>query len=340
MLSFRFFLSEAKLNASGKKAQYDTDKYIRPFLKGREKHTPLSHEVNADVGHIKKGERVTLHTHHIDENGVHHVVVSKAGSNKKIAIPTSKIVKQSSARNVGLQQESVLVDHLNKHGLMSGTGAGSGAGNDFHLLDKRTRQTKRIQGSEASAERALSGEHKANLTAAVGQLTLTRHPKTGEWHISDAARARRPEYARHVENATITNEEGKKVKLLDHLNKTQPPGYTAPAGRTTAEDIHSDEQDLGPAHAYMRDHDVDLVHFDSHGTYRAGRSERTDRQKLGLPVLKGTGRFRVRQKQVTNPNSRTVQFSIRRLEKSHTHIGTDEGATKIKEILGHKEDAK
>jgi hypothetical protein len=51
--------------------------------------------------------------------------------------------------------------------------------------------------------------------------------------------------------------------------------------------------------------------------------------------MEGVGRFRIRQKDRVNDNARTVQFMIRKLDKSHTHIGTDEGAKKIKKILGH-----
>jgi hypothetical protein len=194
---------------------------------------------------------------------------------------------------------------------------------------------KKIAGSEGitTPESAVTGEHKSNLTAAFGQITLTRHPKTQKWHIDDKARAKRPEYASAVENATVTVN-GKRKKLLDHLNSSQKPGYKPPKGRTTAEDITSDDHDLTPANAYMRDHHVDLVHLDSHGTYRAGNSEKTDRHRLGLPSLQGTGKFRVRQKTI-NDNARTVQFNIKKLEKSHTHIGTDDGANKMKKILGH-----
>ena len=335
MLSFISFISEAKLSSSGNRAEYHADKYIKPFLAGQPAHKPLSHEIDSDIGNFKAGDRVTMHSHHVDGNGVHHVVVSKKGSNK-VAIPIGKIKKVSERKNKGLEQENVLVKHLNRHGLMTGGGAGSTAGNDFSLLDKRGKTTKKISGSEgvSTSESAVTGEHKSNLTAAFGQITLTRHPVTGRWHVGDKARQNRPEYATAVENASITVN-GKKKKLLDHINDTQGPGYVKPAGRATAEDISSDDSDLTPAHAYMRDHHVDVVHLDSHGTYTAGMSQNKDRHKLGLPSLAGTGRFRVRQKDRANDNSRTVQFMIRSLAKSHTHIGTNEGAQKMRKILGH-----
>ena len=97
MLTFLRYISEAKLSASGKRAQYDADKYIKPFLEGQAGHKPLSHEIEGDVGHLRAGDRVTLHSHQII-NGVHHVIVSKPGSSKKITIPTNKIKKPKSGR--------------------------------------------------------------------------------------------------------------------------------------------------------------------------------------------------------------------------------------------------
>jgi hypothetical protein len=50
--------------------------------------------------------------------------------------------------------------------------------------------------------------------------------------------------------------------------------------------------------------------------------------------MEGQGRFRVRQK-TDNPNKRTVQFGITKLDKSDINIGTDEGAKRIAKKLGH-----
>lgn len=227
----------------------------------------------------------------------------------------------SEAVNRGFKAERRLVKHLNKHGLMRGRGAGNSSETDFHLIDKRTTPATKIKGK---AGNKIKSEHKSSVSRAVfGQLTLTRHPQTGKWHISDAARARRPEYARHIENATVTVN-GRKKKLLDHLNSA-----------SSSSDVHSDTTDLKPAQAYMNDHGVDVAHIDSHGTYRAGLSHSEDRHGLGLPKMQGEGRFRVRQKVKTRPNSKMVEFRITNLKKSKVDIGTDDGANTIKKRLGH-----
>ena len=317
------------------KAERHTNQYITPYLPGGKKHDKAgTHEVAADVKGLNAGEKVTIHSHHIvtDEKGkqTHHVTVSKPGSRAKITIPTSKLLKPTVRRNRGFEQEGALAQRLNQHGLMEGGGAGFTGGNDFHLIDKRTSTKKKIRGTEGHPPEGIQGEHKSDIkTTAFGQITLSRHPETGRWHIDDKARGKRPEYAKHVENATITVN-GKKKSLLDHLNDTEPQGTSNKSG------FYTDETSTAPAHAYLRDHHVDVLHIDSHGTYRAGMSAESDRQQLGLPALKGKGKFRVRQK-TDDPNKRTVQFSITDLEKSSVHLGNDEHLAALKKKLGHTE---
>ena len=333
-ISFISYISEAQaIKSAGLSAERHTKQYIAPYLPGGSQHSEGTHKIKTNTGSFSAGDKVTLHSHHINDKGIHHVEVSKMGSSEKTIIPTSKLEKPKESKNRGLANEATLINHLrDKHNLMKAgsTGAGSTGGNDFHLLDKRGNKEKLIHGTEG-----IQGEHKSDIkSTAFGQIELHRHPKTGKWHIPDTSRVKRPEFASHVDNAEITVD-GKKKKLLDHLNDTQHSGYKIPAGRTKAEDIHSDKTTTSPAHAYMRDHHVDVVHLDSHGTYRAGNSETHDRHKLGLPSLEGEGRFRVRQKR-DNENRRTVQFTINKLNhKSNVHIGTDEGANHIKTILGH-----
>jgi hypothetical protein len=334
---FKSFITESKIKSFGLSADRHTKQYITPYLPGNPKHAEGTHEISAKSpgSGLDAGDKVTIHGHHTTENerGVrkHFAVVSKLGSKDKVTIPTSSLNKPVKKVNRGFEQETQLVSHLSKHGLMTGSGAGFTAGNDFHLLDKRNpaKHTK-IHGSEGTSLNDIQGEHKSDIrTTAFGQLTLTRHPETNRWHISDKARAKRPEYAKHIENATVTHSDGSKKSLLDHLNDTESePGVGNKSG------FNSDKTTTSPAHAYMRDHHVDVVHIDSHGTYRAGLSAESDRQKLGLPALQGEGRFRVRQKS-DNPNTRNVQFSITKLDKSPVHIGTDDGATHIKKVLGH-----
>lgn len=327
------FITEATISATGLSAARHTKQYITGYLPGEDKHSKQgTHTVAADVKGLAKGDKVTLHSHHVatDDKGkeTHHVTVSKPGSRAKITIPTSKLQKPTTRRNRGFEQEGALAARLNEHGLMEGGGAGFTGGNDFHLLDKRSIKPKKIRGTEGHSTEGIQGEHKSNIkNTAFGQITLSRHPETGRWHIDDKARAKRPEYAEHVEKATITVD-GKKKSLLDHLNATEPEGTSNKSG------FESDHTTTAPAHAYMRDHHVDVLHIDTHGTYRAGMSAEGDRHKLGLPALAGMGRFRVRQK-TDDPNKRTAHFSITDLEKSNIHLGNDEHIGLIKKKLGH-----
>jgi hypothetical protein len=328
-----FLFEQVAMKASGISAARHTSQYITPYLPGGVKHSADTHEIASDHGSLRAGQKVTIVGHEIKQDtkgkDIHHAIVRASGSKQKQSIPTNKLFKPatSARKNKGFAQEGQLAQHLNKHGLMKGGGAGFTGDNDFHLIDKRGAKDKKIGGTEGD-KGAIQGEHKSDIkTTAFGQITLSRHPKTGDWHIDEKARAKRPEFAEHVERATVTVG-GVKKRLLGHLTQKEPPGTTNKSG------FNSDSTDARPAHAYMRDHGVDVAHIDTHGTYRAGVSEHKDTHKLGLPVLSGEGRFRVRQK-TDNPNKRTVQFSLTKLDKSHTNIGTDEGAEKFKKVLGH-----
>ena len=334
MQTFLSFISEAAIKSKGIDAERHASQYITPYLPGNEKHAPGTHEVLRDHEGLSAGDKVTIHGHEVDDNGVHHAIVSKVGSRKKIRIPVNKLNKPIKAKNRGLENEGNLVGHLNKHGLMEGGGAGFTSGNDFHLVDKRGGKKKKIRGTQGQ-QGEIEGEHKSDIkTTAFGQITMERHPKTGKWRISDETRAKHPELAAQVESKTFVGLDGKKRKLIDHMNHSQPVGYQPKKGNTRANNEFSEEGDLSPAHAYMRDHGVDVLHIDSHGTFAAGHSETTDRQKLGLPKMEGTSRLRVRQK-TSDPNKRTIQVEIRSLKKSTIHIGTDEGAEEMKKRLGH-----
>jgi len=322
--------SNVRLKASGVDAARHAKTYVTPHVGSSEE----THHLALDSGHLKQGESVRIVKHEVDDSGKHHVHIAKAGSNKTVRVPQSALFKNKQTANKGFEKEGVLAKHLQKHGLMKRAGAGFTAGNDFELHDKRT--DGKIQGSsgehseKGGNSRAIQGEHKSDIkSTAFGQLTVTPHPVTGKWHISDGTRAKKPEYAASIEKATIKGPDGKTRKILDHMNKYDPPGTTNKTGG------HSDPTDLHPAHAYMRDHHVHVAHVDSHGTFNAGLSEHSDVHNTGLPTMKGAGRFRYRQKQTSNPNSRSIQFGITSLNKSHTDIGTDEGAKKIKARLGH-----
>lgn len=334
MKTFINYLYEQRaMQASGISAARHTKQYITPYLPGGSKHAIDSHEMAVEHGALKAGQKVTVVGHEVKQSpsgkDVHHALVQTQGSDHVHSIPTNKLLKPASSarKNKGFEQEGQLAQHLNRHGLMRGSGAGFTGDNDFHLIDKRGAKEKRIGGTEG-AKGAIQGEHKSDIkSTAFGQITLSRHPETGHWHIDAKARAKRPEYAQHVESANVTVN-GKTKSLLQHLNDTEPPGTSNKGG------FYSDHTSAAPAHAYMRDHHVDVAHIDTHGTFRAGMSEHNDRHKLGLPVLHGEGRFRTRQK-TDNPDKRTVQFGLTKLDKSHTNIGTDEGAMKLKKTLGH-----
>lgn len=324
MVSFNQFLnlSEAVMTGSGATGERHAKKYIDTY-KGK-KHT---HTLAKTHEHIQAGEKLTIHGRETDETGkIFAIVSSEKSPDKKIKVPISKIDKPVAGKNKGFDFETSVVEKLNKHNLMKGGGAGFTGGNDFHLIDKK--KNKKYDGK--MAETIYQGETKKDLSAAFGQMSLHYTPEKG-WHVADKTREKHPEFAKEVEKAVITVN-GKKKKLLDHINDTF--GEIKKGEEKSKTNVYSDDTDLSPMHGYLKDHDVDILHVGSHGTFRAGHSHGKDRTGLDLSQTKGSGKFRVRQK---HDNALTVQFNVKSLNKSAVNIENEEHLKKIKEKLGHED---
>lgn len=307
MISFKTFLGEAKLTASGARGQYDADKYITPY-----KNNSDSHRLSGPVDGLDHTKPVSVHGYEV-KDGKYHATVSQNGV--KRSVPFSKLHKPIETKNAGFDVENRLVAHLKKHNLMpkEASAAGSGAGNDFILHNRKTNVMH--PGKEALAD-VLKGEVKKDKSGAFGQLTIHHTPEAG-WHIKDRNRANRPEYAKRVQKHVIS-----------YLNKHHRDG-------NVPGDVNIPHPDLEPANAYLRDHHVDVLHIGSHGTYSIGK----DKTGIGLPEFKGKGgNFRVRKKnQFAKENSLTVQFqmsSVKSLEKSPVNLENEDHLPKIKKALG------
>lgn len=307
-------LRSKPMTASGVEGDSHVEKFVKPFIGRTDTHTTHREFRDPESRHvISSGSKITIHGHEV-VNGKHHAIVSKSGSSQKVRMPISNILKPTNTANAGIEHEDTFAKHLNRHGLMTGRGGGSSERHDFHLENKNS-GTK------------IHGETKSSLSAAFGQATLSHTSERG-WHFSDATKARFPHYTHAVENSTVTRG-GVRKSLIGHINDT----FGAPNKiKKSSENVYSDHSNLHPAHAYLRDHDVDVLHVGTHGTFRAGHSAVKDRTSLGLPVASGGGRFRVRQK---DRNGLTVQFNVSHLEKSPVDMSKSEHLSAIKRKLGH-----
>lgn len=315
---FSVFLTEAKMKNKGEEAKRHAQNYVTPYVGQKETHT-----LGANHEGVKAGAKLTLHGFKVVD-GVHYAVATVKGSSKKHEIPFSKIEKPVKAKNKGFDFETGVVSKLNQHGLMTGGGAGFTGGNDFHLINKKTK--KKIRGK--MAEEAFQGETKKDLSAAFGQASL-KYEKGKGWHFPAKTKERFPKYTAAVERATVTVN-GVTKSLIKHVNDTYGPLNPEKKSSTN---VYSDDTTLDPVHAYLHDHHVDLLHIGSHGTFRAGRSHGKDRTTLGFPKTTGGGKFRVRQKHAT---SLTVQFNVKSLDKSNKNIENDDDLEEVKKKLGHK----
>lgn len=321
MKSFGQFISEASLTASGIRAEYDRKKYIDPFV-GKEN----THNIKDSVPNIDSSKPITVHGHEVI-GGKHHAIISQNGGAKQ-KVPFSKIKKPATkVENLGHGYENDFVERLKQHGLMNkeDTGAGSTAGTDFKLINKKRNSTH--SGVVTDEPKSLSGETKLGHTAAFGQITIHHNPEKG-WHISDKARANRPQYAKAIEEAGVIKHMNKNHKDLSSVVRTA-------SGR--AKSIILKHHDMKPAESYLKDHHVDVLQVGGgKGTYKVGDNDATGH---GLPKMSGKGQFVVREKRLTSTgNVRTVQFSPdgkHGLNPSNVNLDHDEHIEKLKKTLGH-----
>jgi hypothetical protein len=321
MKSFRTYIVEGRgiLTASGSAGEDHKKRYIDPHL-GSDKPT---HVLAKEHDDLPKGSAVKLHkTEHI--NGKIHVHAEDETGNHHV-IPISKLHKPGDEpKNKGHEYESKFVDRLKKHGVMPHhmSGAGSTSGTDFAVEHKK--KGKFVAGTVSG--HLLNGETKNGTTAAMGQLTI-HHNKEKGWHIKDAQKAKRPEYAKHIEKSGI----------LDHMNKHHPDPekeHTTESGR--AKTIEIKHPNLHPAEGYLKDHHVHVLQVGGHGTYKVGEKDETGH---GLPSISGKGKWRIREKQKGNKGARTVAFhpdGVKGLNKSHVDLDKDEHLESFKKTLGHK----
>lgn len=320
MLSFiQFILTETAIKATGSQGDRHSGKYVKPFIGQKDTHT-----LNRDVGGIKSGSKVTIHSTTV-KDGKHFATVS-SGNGKKVEVPHSHLEKPQSAvtrkGDAGFAKENELANHLKKHGLMdpSAATAGSTGGHDFHIISKH--QNKKFGGTEAGQ---LAGESKISLKAKMGAAAFAYHPQKG-WHVSERTKKAKPRFSAAVEKATVNGK-----PLLQHMNSH----WGDPSKRDTLPQITTDSTDLHPLHAYAHDHGVDVLHVHTHGTYRVGMSEHKDRTGAGLQKPKGTGRFTIGRERAGGSVHGAFRVHEKNFEKSNTDIMNPDHIKAIAKKLGH-----
>jgi hypothetical protein len=324
MKSFKGFLIEEQgrgtLTASGKTGEDHQKRYIDPHI-GSDKHTHVLAKEHDDIPagssvKLHKAEHINgkIHVHAEDETGNHHV------------IPISKLHKPGEApKNKGHEYESKFVERMKHHKIMPEhlSGAGSSSGTDFAVENKKK---GKFHAGTVSGH-LLNGETKNGTTAAMGQLTI-HHSKDKGWHIKDSQKAKRPEYAKHIEKSGI----------LNHMNKHHPdPEKEQSTSSGRAKTIEIKHPNLHPAEGYLKDHHVHVLQVGGHGTYKVGEKDETGH---GLPSISGKGKWRIREKQKGNKSARTVAFhpdGVKGLNKSHIDLDKDDDLHKFKKTLGHRD---
>lgn len=307
------------LTASGANGEIQKKKYIDPHVGSK---TP-THVLAKEHDDLPKGSSIKIHkVEHI--NGKIHVHAEDETGNHHV-IPISKLHKPGEAPpNRGHDYETKFVERMKQHKIMPKEmkGAGSTGGTDFAIHNKKKGKfhAASVTGS------LLNGETKNGTTAAMGQLTI-HHTKEKGWHINDSQKAKRPEYAKHIEKSGI----------LDHMNKHHSDPEKEPSTASgRAKSIEIKHPNLHPAEAYLKDHHVHVLQVGGHGTYKVGHKDETGH---GLPSISGHGKWRIREKQLGNKSARTVAFhpdGVKGLNKSHVDLDKDSDIHAFKKTLGHK----
>ncbi len=308
------------ISGKGINAERHKEKYLNPYLKSK----TATHTTARKHGNIAAGANIRIHKVSNIE-GVTHAHVSDENGNKEV-VPVSKIIKPGvKTENAGHKFENAFIDHLKKHGLMDkdAQGAGSTAGTDFHVINKK-KGIKHPGKLQHNGAEELNGETKQDHSAAMGQITI-HHDKKRGWHVPDDARAKRPEYAKHVDR-----------HIIPYMKKNYPNGpkdqRVTESGRAASDRIP--HPDMEPAKAYLGDHHVDLLHVGGgKGSYSVGK----DKTGHGLPEISGKGLWTVRDK-AKSPNARTVMFQshgVHGLNPSHVNLENEEHVKAFKKTLGH-----
>jgi hypothetical protein len=227
--------------------------------------------------------------------------------------------------------EEKLAKHLKRHGAMDKgvKAAGSSGGHDFHILHPNSKE--KLGGV---FRETIHGETKKSIAGAkLGSVALRYHSEKG-WHINEKTKKEKPSLSSEVEKSTVNG-----VPLLKHLNKH----WGKPRAGKILPGFGTDHTDMKPAHAYMKDHDVHVIHIHDRGTYRAGKSHRSDTHSTGLPVLKGTGHFQVATERSgggQNEQGTGMQVNFRAHPKSVEHsthdISTKDGLHKVLDNMRNK----
>ena len=162
----------------------------------------------------------------------------------------------------------------------------------------------------------------------MGAISLMHTPEKG-WHVSPKSEAKKPHFAAAIKNAKVNGK-----PLLQHLNDH----WGDPSGGKHLPNVTTDSTDLHPMHAYLKDHDVDVIHVKSHGTFRGGNSEHKDRTGIGLPTPEGTGRFTLGRERAGGTVNGAFRPHKANFKKSHISLDNDDHIEMIKKKLGHTDE--
>jgi hypothetical protein len=219
-LTFREYkiISEARLNASSesKTGTKHIEKYVNPYLPGKDRHAPDTHVLETDHENIPKGSRLTIKGKKII-NGTTHVYAVPSGKRVGKHIPISKIRKPSD--NDGKHNEEHAVKRLWNHfSSKDGSTKRKMTLDDMHKeIDAAQKDRSHPLHIRHAEEHEFAGKITGNNTKVGTQESRKRAKTTYHQNLRDAAHT-----IHAMRNHPDFHDHWKKGDKLEHSGKAKP----------------------------------------------------------------------------------------------------------------------
>lgn len=224
-LTFREYqtLSEARLSAAAgsKTGDRHVEKYVNPYLPGKERHAPDTHVLEADHENIPKGSKLTIKGKKVIK-GVTHVYAVPSGKKVGKHIPLSKIRKPSDIDGKHNEEHAVkrLWNHFSSRDSLTKKKMTL---DDMHKeIDAAQKDRNHPLHIRHAEDHEFAGKISGNNTRAGTQESRKRAKSTYYQNLKDAshtihAMRNHPDFQSHWKNGDTLEHSGKaKPELSDH----------------------------------------------------------------------------------------------------------------------------
>lgn len=272
------------------------EKYIDPYI-GLGDDT---HLLGKDCIDFKIGTELTIHAR---EGHNVQVSVNLSSGRYKLWLPVTHIQKPGKVyQNEGIKSEKYMAKWMHHYGLMrnSDSPGCSKVGADLYI--------------QYPGHKDILGENKNGISKTNFGTIAFSSINGSKRSIPSKSILNKPNFSRAINEAKGPNRQS----YLKYLNDNFKPD-----GKTYHPVLWSENMDIEPIHAYLRDIGCHWFHVEGFGTYRGGLSRHHDVYGLGFPLPKGKTAFQIFNRP-DRPSDVSIRLKVKELEKSNIHIFGDE----------------